>query len=81
MREGFSVIGGGSTPEERLATYLISVASNRHSAAALEEKLRRPERGLPVIARIEKDRLVLDLRTVFPEEEEALASALASALR
>jgi L-seryl-tRNA(Ser) seleniumtransferase len=78
---GFSVVGGGSTPGEQLPTRLISVASPRHSAAQLESRLRKASHGLPVLARIEDDRLVLDLRTVFPAQESALASALAAALR
>jgi L-seryl-tRNA(Ser) seleniumtransferase len=86
VRAGFSVIGGGSTPDQKLPTRLISIASRRHSAAALEERLRKPaaagkpECAVPVIVRIAGDRLVLDLRTVFPDEETALASALLSAL-
>ncbi len=93
VREGFSVIGGGSTPDQQLPTYLVSVASRRHSAAELEERLRIPAtRGqressdqaagtLPVIARIEENRVVFDLRTVFLEEESALASAIIAATR
>lgn len=80
IREGFSVIGGGSTPDQQLATHLISIASARHSAASLEERLRRPAAGVPVVARIEEDFLVLDLRTVFPDEEAVLASALTASL-
>ena len=80
VRKGNSVIGGGSTPDQQLPARVISVASPRLSAAALEERLRRPASGSPVIARIEDDRLLLDLRTVFPEEEKALASALVAAL-
>ena len=75
------MIGGGSTPDQQLPTHLISIMSNRHSAAAIEKKLRQPENELPVIARIEEDRLVLDLRTVLHDEESALASALVLALR
>jgi L-seryl-tRNA(Ser) seleniumtransferase len=78
---GFSVVGGGSTPNQQLPTQLVSVTSRRHSAASLEERLRRPEHGTPIIARIEGDRLVVDLRTVFPDEEPSLASGLAEALR
>jgi L-seryl-tRNA(Ser) seleniumtransferase len=78
---GFSVVGGGSTPGEQLPTRLLAVASPRHSAAQLESRLRKISDGLPVLARIEDDRLVLDLRTVFPEQESALATTLASALR
>jgi len=80
VRPGYSVIGGGSTPDQQLPTQLISIASMRHSAATLEERLRKPAQGAPVIARIADDRLVLDLRTVFPDEETALAAALATAL-
>jgi L-seryl-tRNA(Ser) seleniumtransferase len=77
---GFSVIGGGSTPDQQLPTNLISVSSPRHSATQLEERLRNPRSGTPVIARIEENRLLLDLRTVLPSEETELAAALASAL-
>ncbi len=94
--DGQSVIGGGSTPEQSLPTHLIAVSSLRYSAAQLEERLRTlplphqtaPDKALtaqsastPVIARIEESRLLLDLRTVFPEQESALASALASTLQ
>jgi L-seryl-tRNA(Ser) seleniumtransferase len=80
LREGFSVIGGGSTPDQQLATKLIRLRSDRHSAVALAERLRRPEGGgVPVIARIEDDWLVCDLRTVFTDEESSLAASLAAA--
>ncbi|MFY9528864.1 MAG: L-seryl-tRNA(Sec) selenium transferase [Candidatus Acidiferrales bacterium] len=81
IRAGSSVIGGGSTPDQQLPTHLIAVRSRRHSAVELEERLRRPERGVPVIARIEDDSLVVDLRTIFPDEESVLVSALVAALR
>ena len=79
MREGQSVLGGGSTPAQTLATRVITISSARHSAAQLDERLRLG--ALPVVARIEDDRLVLDLRTVFPEQEPALVAALAVALQ
>jgi L-seryl-tRNA(Ser) seleniumtransferase len=78
---GFSVVGGGSTPDQQLPTHLVSIRSRCHSAVRLEERLREPASGATVIARIEDDRLVLDLRTVFPDEESLLASALSTALR
>jgi L-seryl-tRNA(Ser) seleniumtransferase len=86
VREGFSVIGGGSTPDQQLPTYVVSIASRRHSAAAFEERLRLPAAAEksshpPVIARIEENRLVFDLRTVFPEDESTLAAAVAAAAR
>jgi L-seryl-tRNA(Ser) seleniumtransferase len=69
---GDSMIGGGSTPEQAIPTWLIVVGCP--DAAAAERRLRAADP--PVIARIEKDRLVLDLRTVFREEEAELAAAL-----
>ncbi len=75
------MIGGGSTPDQQLPTCLIAVASRRHSAAAVEERLRAGERNDPRWLRASKaDRVVLDLRTVLPDEEAPLASALLSAL-
>lgn len=83
IHRGFSVIGGGSTPDQQLPTHLISVASDRYSAATLEERLREPQSdlpSLPVISRIEDDRLILDLRTVLADQHEQLAAALLRAL-
>jgi L-seryl-tRNA(Ser) seleniumtransferase len=80
VRAGNSVIGGGSTPDQQLPTSLVVISDRRQSATQLEERLRVPARGTPVVARIEDDRLTLDLRTVFADEEAALASAIASAL-
>lgn len=68
---GHSVIGGGSTPDQRLATWLIAL---RGDAVAWERKLRASR--VPVIARIADDRCLLDLRTVFPADEGELRSAL-----
>ncbi len=73
LEDGESVIGGGSTPGQSLPTRLVAVAHTRHSATALEELLRR--NSPPVIARIERDRLLLDLRTVFDEQDDQVARA------
>lgn len=81
IREGSSVIGGGSTPDQKLPTSLIVISIPGCSAVELEKRLRRPDDGTPVIARIEEDCLVIDLRTVFPEEEVPLGDALLAALR
>jgi L-seryl-tRNA(Ser) seleniumtransferase len=69
---GESVIGGGATPQQSIATWLIAVECP--DATAAERRLR--EGQPPVIARIENDRLLLDLRTVFPEEETEVIAAL-----
>jgi len=78
--EGHSLIGGGATPGQSLPTQLLCVTSTRHSAAQLESRLRSASSEIPVIARIDNDRLIFDLRTVFPEQEPALANALVAAL-
>jgi L-seryl-tRNA(Ser) seleniumtransferase len=69
---GESVIGGGSTPDRSLPTYLIVIEAG--NIVETERRLRANDP--PIIARIERERLVLDLRTVLPEEEDALAAAL-----
>ncbi|HET6931059.1 MAG TPA: hypothetical protein VFI45_12120, partial [Candidatus Acidoferrum sp.] len=76
-----SLVGGGSTPAQSLPTKMIRIASARHSASELEIRLRTTAGAAPVIARIEDDRLLIDLRTVFPEQQGALAEALLLALR
>ena len=78
--DGDSLVGGGSTPTQSLPTKVIRLASARYSAAELEERLRRAPAGISVIARVESDRLLLDLRTVFPEQEAPLIQTLAAAM-
>jgi len=71
--EGRSVAGGGSTPDQSLATWLIAVPGD---AVSQEAALRRNTPA--IIGRIEQDRLVLDLRTVLPQQEAELLKALES---
>jgi L-seryl-tRNA(Ser) seleniumtransferase len=78
--DGASLAGGGSTPTQSLPSKIIRIASARYSASQLEQRLRRAPAGISVIARVEDDRLALDLRTVFPEQEPLLLKTLAAAL-
>ena len=80
IADGASLAGGGSTPSQSLPTKIIRIASARYSAAKLEQRLRRAPAGVSVIARVEDERLILDLRTVFPEQEPLLLKTLASSL-
>jgi hypothetical protein len=59
---------------------VIRVHSDRRSASQVEQRLRRGA-ATSVIVRVEDDSVVLDLRTVFVEQEIALAEALTDALR
>ncbi len=72
--EGESVIGGGSTPGARLPTWLLAVTAGGFSADELAARLRSAEP--PVIARVEEGRVLLDLRTVFPEQDAAVEAGL-----
>jgi L-seryl-tRNA(Ser) seleniumtransferase len=67
--EGRSVAGGGSTPDQSLPTWLLAISGE---AVQIERKLRASN----IIARIENEKVVIDLRTVFPEEEGELVKAL-----
>jgi len=71
---GSSVIGGGATPEQSIPTWLISI----ECASVVEAERALRQRDPAVVARVEDERLVLDLRTVFPEEEDEVARALRS---
>lgn len=74
LREGTSTIGGGSLPEETLPTVLLAL------------QVRQPDRFLtqlrhshpPVIARIEQDAVLIDLRTVLHGQDDLLASVLSN---
>jgi L-seryl-tRNA(Ser) seleniumtransferase len=70
--EGSSLIGGGATPEQPLASWLVAVQCVDVVEAERQCRLSDP----PVIARIEDGRLLFDLRTVFPSEEEELARVI-----
>jgi len=80
IADGTSLAGGGSTPSQTLPTKIIRIASARYSATKLEQRLRGAPAGISVIARVEDDRLILDLRTVFPEQETLLVKTLAAVL-
>ncbi len=69
-----SMVGGGSLPEQALASQAVSLAPLDRSVNRLEMELRGA--ALPVIGRIEADRFLLDMRTVGDHEVVALADTL-----
>jgi L-seryl-tRNA(Ser) seleniumtransferase len=79
---GRSMVGGGSLPEESLPTTLLALPADGPSAGLSADALARALRqGRPaVVARIQDDRVVLDLRTVLPGQDELLTVALRDAL-
>ncbi|MBI4486839.1 MAG: L-seryl-tRNA(Sec) selenium transferase, partial [Acidobacteria bacterium] len=72
--QGASAVGGGSAPGVELPTWLVAIEKADLSPDALEGKLRALTP--PVIARIERDRVLLDLRTVFPVQDVELLGLL-----
>ena len=78
VEQSRSAVGGGSLPGETLPSWVLSVDCQRSSADEVMRRLR--ESSPPVIARIEDDRVMLDPRTVLPEEDGALLAALRSAV-
>jgi L-seryl-tRNA(Ser) seleniumtransferase len=74
--DGASTIGGGSAPGSHLPTRLVALKDRTRSAAELEARLRGGTP--PIIARIEDERVLLDLRTVLPEEDATVIEALTS---
>jgi len=72
--ESGSVLGGGAAPGSTLPTRVVAVRSERMSADELCSRLRRWE--TPIIARIEGDRVLLDLRTVEHTQEAVILAAL-----
>jgi L-seryl-tRNA(Ser) seleniumtransferase len=73
---GASAIGGGSAPGVDLPTWLVAIERSGATPRALEADLRRllP----PVIARIENDRVLLDLRTIAPDQDALLVTLIRS---
>jgi L-seryl-tRNA(Ser) seleniumtransferase len=71
-----SVIGGGAAPAATLPSYALAVASATAKADGLACHLRHWE--TPIIARVENDRVLLDLRTVAPGQEEVIVAALSA---
>jgi L-seryl-tRNA(Ser) seleniumtransferase len=73
--DGESLLGGGAAPSSTLPTRLLAVTCDGLSADELAAQLRGSEP--PIITRVEEGRVLLDLRTVFPEQDEAIENALA----
>jgi L-seryl-tRNA(Ser) seleniumtransferase len=74
LRDGESLVGGGAAPSATLPTRLLAVSHKDLSADELAARLRGSDP--PVVARVEEGRVLLDLRTVFPEQDEAMTKAL-----
>jgi L-seryl-tRNA(Ser) seleniumtransferase len=78
--ESRCAVGGGTYPDVEIPSWAVSLRTGQDgemSADALATRLR--EGSPPVVARIEADRLLLEVRTVLPGEEDDLARCVAAA--
>jgi len=78
LREDISEVGGGALPLQELPTVVLAISPLSLSVNTLEERLRRGKP--PVIARISKDEVILDMRTIFDEEIPLLALCIEKAI-
>jgi L-seryl-tRNA(Ser) seleniumtransferase len=76
--DGVSRTGGGSSPSGERPTRLIAVSGPSGDAGRIERRLRAEDP--PIVGRMHEGRLLLDLRTVSPEEEPVLIERLTRAL-
>jgi L-seryl-tRNA(Ser) seleniumtransferase len=74
IHEDFSYIGGGALPLEKLQTYVIALKSRKMSCAGLAKRLR--DYNIPIIVRVCNENVLLDMRTVFPDEDNIIVEAL-----
>ncbi len=78
--EGQSLPGGGATPEQTLPTTLVRLKSQAgDSSDSLQRRLRLNDP--PIVVRCEDDRILIDLRTVFPGEDVTISDSLIRVLQ
>ncbi len=79
IEDGYSQVGGGSMPLERIKTKVITMIPNTISVASLERKLRLSENH--IIGRVYDEKYVLDVRTIFEDEFEQIGKEVEKALK
>ena len=77
VEKDISMVGGGALPIEELPTRVVSISAKKISTAELEKRLR--ESKPPVVVRVKEDKILLDVRTILPEDMDDLVAALAAA--
>lgn len=74
VRPDASFVGGGAAPDAEIPTWALAIHSKERSAESLLDCLRRNDP--PILARISEDRVLLDPRTILPEEDAIVERAL-----
>ncbi len=70
-----SQAGGGSLPLQQIPTFVVTLMPKMCSVAELDRRMRKS--APPIVGRVSKERMLLDLRTVFHDEIPIIANALA----
>jgi L-seryl-tRNA(Ser) seleniumtransferase len=78
-RESSAFVGGGSLPEQTLPTCVVALAAEAVSDAQLAERLRTGDPA--VLGRVQAGRVLLDVRTIFAEQETDLVEAIRKAAK
>jgi L-seryl-tRNA(Ser) seleniumtransferase len=78
LREDISHVGGGALPLQEIPTIVLAIKPLHLSVNDLEKKLRLGE--VPVISRISKDELILDMRTIFDDDVPLVADCIRRAM-
>jgi L-seryl-tRNA(Ser) seleniumtransferase len=79
VSEDVAYVGGGSLPDQTLPTCVVEIQTNGLSDADFALRLRTGEPA--VVARLRDEKVVMDLRTIFVEQESALVQAVARAIQ
>jgi L-seryl-tRNA(Ser) seleniumtransferase len=79
VSEDVAYVGGGSLPDQALKTCVVEIEARNLSETELAYRLRI---GQPaVIGRLRENKLVLDVRTILPKQEELIVQAIRQAIR
>ncbi len=76
VEKDISMVGGGALPVEKLPTWVVSIKTSKLSTTEFEEKLRNSTP--PIVVRIKEDKILLDVRTILPEDLDDLIKVFAA---
>lgn len=76
VEKDFSQVGGGAMPLERLDTYTVTISPKTLKSIELEKKLR--EADIPIVTRLYKDTIIIDVRTLFKDDYKIITDTLSS---
>lgn len=78
IRDDVAFVGGGSLPDQKMKTWVVEIQASERSDDDLAYRLRTG--GPAVMPRLRDEHLVLDVRTIFPSQEDDLVTAIERAL-